>query len=221
MEQTIKDFKAYLEKMNMLGQAMRVMSFDNNTIAPKGALVARGKRSGYFAQEMFKLGISPEMKGFLDALEPVKGELDPITFAMYRKAKKNYDNNTKIPPEKIREFAELRNKGNHAWEEARKNDDFDHFAPYLAKMIEMSKEMVEYRRQEGQAPYDVLLDDYEEGMTMEIYDEFFGKLRAVIVPLLKVIVDSGKKADADFMHTFMAKADQEKLSAWIAEKNWI
>ncbi|MDR2168476.1 MAG: carboxypeptidase M32 [Clostridiales bacterium] len=218
MEQIIQDFKAYLGEMRMFRQAQAIMSFDDSTIAPKAGVAARARRNGFFAQKVFKMTISEEMKGFLDALESEVGNLDAPTAAMYRIAKKNYDKNTKIPVELVREFSELTAKAHVAWEQARENDDFEHFAPYLEQIVAKSKEMVGYRLKEGQHPYNILLDDFEEGMTMEIYDEFFAKLRETIVPVLKTVVNSGKQPEAGFMREFVPKADQEKISFFAAEK---
>jgi len=218
MEQIIKDFKSYLEEMRMYHQAMAVMSFDANTVAPKAGVAARAKRNGFFTQKVFKMSVSDEMKGFLEALEPVADTLDPTTKAMYRKSKKTYDNNTKIPSEMVKDFAALTNKANVAWEEARKNNDYAHFAPYLEEIVKKRKEMLAYRTAPGQHPYNVLLDDYEEGMTMKIYDGFFSKLRETIVPLVKAIAGSSKKSDLSFAHQPVELRKQKALSTFIADK---
>ncbi|MCL2168654.1 MAG: carboxypeptidase M32 [Defluviitaleaceae bacterium] len=215
MEQVIQEFRAYAEEMRMYMQAMAIMSFDANTVAPKAGVAARGKRNAFFSKKMYAMVTGEKMKGFLDALEGK--ELDPITAGLYRVAKKNYDKNTKVPMQLVGEFSQLTAEANVAWEKARKEDDFEYFAPYLEKILAKSKEIVGYRVSEGQHPYNLLLDDFEEGMTMEIYDEFFAKLRATIVPLLKMITESGKKPEAEFMSAFVSKADQEKISDFTAK----
>jgi carboxypeptidase Taq len=219
MEQLIKDFKQYLGEVLMYRQATAIMGFDAETVAPKGGVAARARRNGFFAQKIYGLATSDKMKGFLEGLASAhaSGGLDDATAAQYRLAKKTYDNYTKIPAEMIKEFSELRTTANLIWEKARENNDFDSFAPYLEKIINMTKEMVEFRRAEGQLAYNVLLDDYEEGMTMEIYDEFFGKLRAVIVPLLKAVVDSPKKFDVDFRYSPVDIKLQKQQAKFLAK----
>jgi len=218
LQETIVDFNAHLERVRMYSSAMTTMGFDANTIAPKGAVNARAKRSGFFAMEMFHMVTGEKMKGFLDILGAHVEELDPITYALYRGCKKNYERNTKIPPQKIREFRELTSKAYVAWEDARKNDDFAAFAPYLKQIVAMQKEMVEYRRVDDRPAYDILLDDYEEGMTMEIYDEYFAKVHSTIVPLLKGVMESPKKIDRAFAHAHVSIEQQRKLSDFIAKK---
>ncbi|MCL2575216.1 MAG: carboxypeptidase M32 [Defluviitaleaceae bacterium] len=218
MEQIVKDFQAFLEEMRMYGQAASIMSFDAQTVAPKASIGIRAKRSGFFSQKMFEMATGEKMKGFLDALKPYLGELDDVVTAQYRKAKKAYDDGTKIPATLVKEFSELKAKGNQAWEKARKDNDFDAFAPYLEQIVAKQKEVINYRIKDGQHPYDVVLDDFEEGMTIAIYDEFFAKLRETIVPLLKAIVNSDKKIDNAFMHEYVDIETQRKQAKFIAEK---
>jgi carboxypeptidase Taq len=217
LEATIKDFNQHLYKVKMYRSAMAVMSFDGATVAPKGGIADRAKRDGFFAAELYGLMTGEKMKGLLEALQPHKDELDPITAGMYRIAKKSYDQSVKIPVEKVRAYRELVSKARNSWEDARKNDDFASFAPYLQDIVASSKEMVEYRRTDDAPTYDYLLDDFEEGMTMEIYDEYFGKVRGAIVPLLKSVVESKKKIDREIVQKPVSIETQRKIADFAAK----
>jgi len=217
LETTIKEFKEHLEKIKLYQGAMSVMSFDDSTIAPKGATADRARRNGLFAAEMFVLTTGEKMKNLLEALEPHIGQLDVNTAALYRISKKNYDKNVKIPIEKVRAFRELTSKANDVWEKARKDNDFAAFAPYLKDIIAARKEMVEYIRTDDAPAYNYLLDDYEEGLTMEICDEYFGKVRAAIVPLLKGVMESKKKIDKDIVKMPVSIDIQRKISEFAAK----
>ncbi|MCL2619619.1 MAG: carboxypeptidase M32 [Defluviitaleaceae bacterium] len=218
MEQIVKDFNAHMDKIRMYGQLMGVSGFDANTIAPKAGVAVRAKRDGFFSEKIFLMTTSDEMKGYLEGLATMVDKLDPITVARYKKAKKNFDKNTKIPSQLVKEFSELRAKAHVVWQDARKNDDFASFAPVLEQIVAKSKEVAGYRLEEGQSVYDMMLDDYEEGMNMEIYDKFFAQVREVVVPLLKAVVGSNKQIDANFMKAPVEKAMQEKISDFAAEK---
>ncbi|MCL2573204.1 MAG: carboxypeptidase M32 [Defluviitaleaceae bacterium] len=217
LEATIMEFKAHLEKMKMYQSAMSVMSFDDATIAPKGATADRAKRNGFFAAELFALSTGEKMKSLLEALEPHKEELDVNTAAMYRLVKKNYDKSVKIPIDKIRAFRELTSKANDVWEKARKDNDFAAFAPYLRDIVAARKEMVEFVRTDDAPTYDYLLDDYEEGATMAMYDEYFAKVRAAIVPLLKGVMESKKKINYELVKMSVDIETQRKISEYAAK----
>jgi len=217
LETTIKEFHAHMEKVKIYSSAMSTLYFDAATVAPKGAVADRAKRSGFFAAELFNLSTGEKMKSLLDALEQNKDKLDPITAAMYRVTKKNYDKNVKVPVEKVRAYRELVAKSQSIWEDARKDNDFAAFAPYLKDIVAANKELIEYRRVDDAPAYDYLLDDYEEGMTMPIYDEYFGKVRSAIVPLLKGIIESPKKMNRDIVHMPVSIEAQRKLADFTAK----
>jgi len=218
MEQAITTFKGLLERKKMFSSAMTIMGFDSNTIAPKGSVQAQSKRDGFFGMEIYKLETSEEMKNCLDILGENLGQLDEVTRAEYRLAKKNYDQSTKIPADLVRRSAELSAQSHAAWEEARKNNHFATYAPFLKEMIDLQKEALSYRIEPGQSPYDVLLDDYEEGMDAKTYDQFFNQLKQVIVPLLKLVTESPYQVETGFLKQFVAKDTQKAISRYAAEK---
>jgi len=218
LEQAVAELKELLDRIGMLTSAMSIMNFDSSTIAPKGGVQARAKRAGFFQMEVFNLIISPKMKHSLEVIGANLDALDEITRAMYRLAKKSYDRATKTPPELVQRLAELEEEAVAAWEVAKNNNDFPSFAPYLKELIELQKEVLKYRAEPGQNPYEVFLDDYEEGMTIPEYDKFFDQLKATIVPLLKDILANGKKIETDFLYEPVAIETQKKLSKLLAEK---
>jgi len=219
LENTIQEFKAYLERIIMYSQAMSILSFDSETIAPEGGLENRAKRAGFFELEIFNMAVSSTMKGFLEALEPHQNELDVHTKAMYRLAKKDYDEATKLPPELVKAYAELTEESASVWRKARTENNYKAFSPYLKRIIDMKKQVLTLRASEipeGGQPYDIFLDDFEEGMTIKKYDDFFEKLKATVIPLIKKVAASKKKIDTSFANTKVDIATQRKISELLA-----
>ena len=68
-------------------------------------------------------------------------------------------------------------RGHHAWVEARRNDDFASFLPYLRRNVELKRRYVECFEW-SDSPYTPLLDDYEPGMLTTEVREVFAVLRA-------------------------------------------
>jgi len=221
LAQTVQDFKAYLERIGMFSQAMSVMSFDSETIAPEGGLENRAKRAGFFELEIYNMETSSTMKDFLEALAPHLSELDEHTQAMYRLTKKTYDEATKLPPELVQAYAELTEESGSVWRKARVDNNYQAFAPYLKRIIEMKKQMLVLRANEvpeGGQPYDILLGDFEEGMTVQKYDDFFQKLKAVVVPLIKQVQASKKKIDTSFVNAKVDIPTQREISKLLANR---
>ena len=221
LNNTINDFKAYLERIIMFSQAMSILSFDSETIAPEGGLENRAKRAGFFQLEIFNMTTSSTMKGFLEALEPHLDELDEHTRAMYRLTKKKYDEATKLPSELVQAYAELREESGSVWRKARVDNNYKAFAPYLKRIIEMKKQMLTLRAgeiPEGGQPYDIFLGDFEEGMTVQKYDDFFEKLKVTVVPLIKQVMASKKKIDTSFANVKVDIATQREISKLLANR---
>jgi len=216
IEKTVTEFKEYLGRIRMYNEAMSTLSFDGETVAPVGSTQARAKRAGFFGLEIFNMTVSDEMKGYLEELAPHIDTFDDVLKGEYRIAKKSYDDGTKIPAEIVREMSELQEEATAIWAQARSENDFDKFAPYLKRLIELQKKVIEYRSN-GENSYDILLDDYEDEMNMEVYDEFFAKLKESLVPLLKKIKESNKKIDRSFVNAHVDLESQKGISKLIAE----
>ena len=215
-ETTVTAFKTYLERIRMYQEAMSTLSFDGETVAPTGSVTARAKRAGFFGLELFNLRISEEMKGHLDGLAPYIADCgDDVLKGEYRDALKAYEEGTKIPAEIVRELNELGEEAAAVWAAARQENDFDKFAPYLSRLVELQKKVIAYR-ETGRETYDVLLDDYEEGMSMAVYDEFFAKLKVALVPLLEDVRKSKKVIDRSFVNEPVDLEAQKKISNLVA-----
>ena len=66
------------------------------------------------------------------------------------------------------------------------------------------------------APYDALLNEYEEGMNVETLDAFFAQLRQTIVPLIEKI-RATKQIDDAFLYRHYPVEIQRKLSDYLME----
>lgn len=75
-------------------------------------------------------------------------------------------------------------KCNIVWEQAKSNNDYNMYKPYLKDMIDMTKEYYRYMYPNLNL-YDAMLNTYEEGMTSEIIDKLFNELKESLIPLVK------------------------------------
>jgi carboxypeptidase Taq len=101
----------------------------------------------------------------------------------------------------------------HKWIEARSKSDFALFAPYLEKVVSMSRQMAEYLGYTAH-PYDALLDLYEEGLTTADVTQIFTELKEPLISLLKEA--RVKWADEFVFEDDMPASAQEALCKEIA-----
>ncbi len=122
----------------------------------------------------------------------------------------------KIPAEEYEEYARITALNQGIWEEAKVKKDFSIIKDGLEKIFYYSKKFANYRKTDEKNLYDVLLNDYEKGMTTEKLDIFFAELKKEIVPLLKKI--QAKKNDKkDILNVEVEEDIQLKFGRYMAE----
>ena len=115
-----------------------------------------------------------------------------------RRLKRLVDKKTKLPRSLVEELARTAVLGQSAWEQARRENDFAHFQPWLAKTFELKRQQAEALGYK-QSPYDALLDDYEpEELTANV-GRVLADLREQLVPLVAAIRDSGRRPDTSLL----------------------
>lgn len=179
LEKLNKTYMAYVH-------AMGVMELDAATAAPSGSWEGRGATAGVLSELMYNLIADPDNGELIAWLKEHLEELDPVQQRQVEVLEKNYLQMNRIPAEEYVEFNVLCNDAQANWEKAKKTSDFGIFKPYLEKIVTFQKKFAGYYNPNVPA-YDALLNEYEEGMTMEVLDAFFAKLRSAIVPLVEKI----------------------------------
>jgi carboxypeptidase Taq len=193
----LDQFKQILFKQKAYGYAINVVGWDSATEAPKGAFQRRAEMMGVLSGELFQLSTSEEYQEVVYGLFKRLEELSDIDKKQIIKAKKALDKATKIPQDEFVEYNKLIGLSQRLWEDAKENDDFELFRPNLEKIIEFNKKFVGYYEIDDH-PYNVLLDDFEEGMSMVEYDAFFDTLKKDLVPFVKDVLNSGKELNDAF-----------------------
>ena len=96
---------------------------------------------------------------------------------------KNYYKKVNVPNDFYIEYTEFLHKSTIVWEEAKKNNDYNIFKPYLEKVIELTKKYYSYINFDGDL-YDVMLNEYEAGLTSDDIDKLFSELKEKILPII-------------------------------------
>ncbi|TQR19734.1 carboxypeptidase M32 [Psychrobacillus vulpis] len=213
-----QQFLDYVKKIGAYQEALGVLYWDMRTGAPKKGIDQRSEVVGVLATDVFNLSTSDELKKLLDDLEPTLDNASIVTKRTYEEVKKEYDLSKKIPADEYKKFVILQSKSESVWEEAKAQNDWELFMPYLKEMVETLKKFVTYWGVKDGNPYNVLLDQYEPGMTTEVLDKVFSDLRNRIVPLLKKITESPNQPKTDFLFKHFDKKQQKAFSLDVLEQ---
>ncbi|MEG7529980.1 MAG: carboxypeptidase M32 [Hungatella sp.] len=206
----------YLEQTMALQTAMALLEWDDETLAPSAAAPYTAKVIGILSAEYCAKITCDEVRHLVKECRG-DSELSQVESAIVRELAEELERLACIPPHEYREFAELAANSTKIWVQARKNKDFESFAPTLRKIIAYQKRFASYRMKADQKLYDVMLDTYEKGFNMEMLDCFFSKLKEEIVPLLQQIMQSGSPVDDHFLTGDYPKDRQEEIGRFLAE----
>lgn len=202
----IKKRKHYIE-------AVALMQWDLQTNAPRGAVQGRSEAIGTISTEAFMLLTSDELDGLLTELLKIENyeSLSPVLQVAVKEDKRELERYRKIPTDKYRAYKTLTAKAQAVWQEAKMNNDFQLFQPYLEEIVQYQRDVLELFGYKGDK-YNVLLDQYEPGMTTEILDEIFQYIKDKTIPLVKKIQLTGNRLNEEMLLKPYGVEKQKELS---------
>ncbi len=187
--------------------------WDQNTEMPEGAGEIRGDQMATLQGVLHERWTAERLGQLLDELEAPgsQANLTDADRGLIRKTRRDYDQATKLPRSLVEELARVQAGSFEAWRRARANNDFASFAPWLARIIGLQREIAD-RFGFSETRYDALLDQYEPGMTSSKLDKLFAPVREVSASLLKRIQASGHTVDDSCLQGDFAEEKQMELS---------
>jgi carboxypeptidase Taq len=217
MQQTYQQLAKKFEELGQLEQIMGILHWDQEVIMPSGATQARAEQIASLAGVAHEKQTDGHIGELLDQLEAGSlNDLDPYERCNIREIRREYDRQTKVPMELVQEIAELGSRGHHIWAKAREENKYSDFAPVLERLIELRKQWT-HHIEPNKPPYDVLMDIYERGLTVEQVDPIFERLKVELVPLIRAIQESDYQPDTSFLQGEFSISSQEALGRTISE----
>lgn len=178
---------AHLKHISALGQISGVLSWDQEVMMPRKGIHQRAEQVGALARVIHGCRIDPRIPEWIAAID--RAGLDEMALCNIAEAERSYRRATRIPSDLAAAMAKAASAAQEVWTDARKNRDFALFAPALGELVALQREKASCLAEEGQTRYEVLLDDFERGMTTETLEALFGDLRAALVELREHVDD--------------------------------
>lgn len=192
------------KKARILSGISSLLEWDSETFMPTGAFSIRAQQLETMAGIIHKEQTSTTFRHALaklvdiDSGEFLAHNLTLSQQAAVREWRRDYIKATKLPPKFVKEFAAGTAMAVQVWTEARKKNAYQRFAPYLERIIDLSREKAEYLGYEDN-PYSALIDHHEPGMNKEKVSTLFKEVKKPVIKLLKEI-SSRKQVDNAFLH---------------------
>jgi carboxypeptidase Taq len=174
--------KAILAEIADLRHVETIVDWDSRVFMPHAGAAARANLSATLTRHQHERFVSDEFGELLEELGPA--EDDSVDGALVRLVRRNWERARRVPTDLAAEMSHAIGIAVAAWDEAKASSDFASFVPHLERQLELKRRYIECFPPTD-SPYDVLIEDYEEGMTTAQVAEVFARIKPELVRLIE------------------------------------
>ncbi|MBK9712439.1 MAG: carboxypeptidase M32 [Kouleothrix sp.] len=196
MDDALTQLRERLAEIHDLGKAAALLSWDQQTYMPRGAVAARAEQLATLSRLSHALFIDDATGRLLDDAAPLaeRQPYDSDDASLVRVARRDYEQARRLPSDFVGELSRAGATARGAWQAARQRSDFAMFQPHLERIVALVRRQADYL---GYAdhPYDALLDLYEPEMRAADVRRLFAELREGLAPLVKAVAANPAAVD--------------------------
>lgn len=187
---TYESFVERFSHIQLLRQTKRLLSWDQQTYMPAGAVDIRAKQLAYLASLAHGEATSSKYRDALAEMididtEEIKLEgLSKIEASNLKQWCKDFKGTTKLPQSFVQAYYATTTTATEVWKKARATSDFDLFRPWLQKVVNLNREKANLLGYVD-SPYDALIDLYEPGITSSTLSTLFEDLSSFLSAIVK------------------------------------
>jgi len=189
-----------------------LLGWDQETYMPEEGALARAEQQELLSTITHERRTSPRIGDLISACEADKAVMaaeEGARGASVREMRRDYSLATKLPVELVAELAKTQALSQDAWKQARARNDFPSFAPWLEKMLTLTRRKAEcYGVPAGGELYDALLEEYEPGANARQIESIFGPLQPRLSALVQRLCTSPRRP-ADALKGIDVPADKQ------------
>ncbi len=207
------------KELSILGGISALLGWDQMTYMPPKGATERSEQSALISRLSHEKIVSDELWKHINKLmeASVYSSLTVRDKNVVKRLYKDVEKARKIPSDFVERMAKTTTLAYQAWEDARNKNDFKVFSPHLKEIVDLEKEYAEYISLPG-SPYNSLLDDYEEGMTVDRLRQEFSYLKSELVEILNKIKTSEKYETQHDLDVKFDVESQRKLCDIVLER---
>jgi carboxypeptidase Taq len=211
-------FLQEVKEIQLLREALGLLDWDTQTGMPEKSSAYRSEVVSYLSGLAFERKIGPKIQEALSYFKDNQAELSDLGKMVYEKVEEEYLLNKKIPTDQMEAYMKVLSQAHTNWVQARETKDFNDMKPSIQQIIGYLKAFIPCWQKDEKTPYDVLLTQYEPGMTVEKLDKLFAELKEGIISIRKAIESQGVKPRTDFLSRKMTKEQQRRFVVGVVEQ---
>jgi carboxypeptidase Taq len=192
----LQTLRVRLAELSDLGKAAGVLGWEQRVSMPPAGAEARADQLATLTRIRHERFVDDEVGRLLERLRPLEESLpyDSDDASLVRVTRRDWEKARRVPTALAEERTRAAALGQQAWVEARRNDDYAAFLPYLRTNLELAHRYAELFEPKD-ALYTALLDGYERDMTTTEVREVFDVLR----PALTELIREAPEVEASFL----------------------
>ena len=183
---------SHLTEIETLDGVAGTLGWDEQTYMPRKAAELRVSQMALLARLSHERLTDERIGRWLEVLDTN----DPIQRACHRNLGRAYRRERRVPADLVDRLARARSEGFQSWIDAKQASDFARFLPSLEQLLELSKQRAA-AIDPSRHPYEVLLEQYDPGTSVEGLRTMFARLREGLVPLLEAIASRPQLPEID------------------------
>jgi carboxypeptidase Taq len=205
--------KHYLElenicsRMTILGNAGSILAWDVAVNIPQNSIETCSEQMSLLQVISHELLTSNKLG---DCLANIDLEiLDPWQKRNVELVTKSRDLALLLDPRLITSFTNATSISEMKWRDARKNNDYKSYMPYLAEVVKLTKEITIPKAEKlGCSLYDALIDNYEPNLSSKKIEPIFAKLESFLKDFIPEVMDHQKKNNYDMLTSKLEISDE-------------
>lgn len=180
--------ETHWRKLHRLGHLGAIADWDRSSLMPPAGNEARAAALAELETLLHRLRTEPTLPDSLAAAE--REPLADDARANLREMRRQWRSANALPESLVEKRSLASARCEHAWRTQRPANDWAGFAAHFEPLLALVRESAERLSQDqGVAPYDALLDQFEPGMTSARVDALFGALQAWLPDAVRRIVE--------------------------------
>lgn len=187
----LKELLIYQQKISNIQYTINVLRWELKISTPKKSEQNLIDLIATYESQLFELQTSEYYGKLLSKV------IKDTNFKKIEKAEQNYiynllrhyEEKRKIPMDFYTRYIKLKNESNLVWKNAKEQNNYQLFKPYLKRIIEMTKQYYRYIDNNSSNLYDVMINHYETGMTCKVIDKLFSDLKKRLLPIIPKEID--------------------------------
>ncbi|MHA2244969.1 MAG: carboxypeptidase M32 [Candidatus Hodarchaeales archaeon] len=202
----------------ILDQIENILYWDFETYMPSKGVKQRSKEFAMIAALKHTLLTDQKVGELINHIknDPDYSFLGKVKRRNVTLVDRKYEWESKIPKDLVERIAKQEPITTATWKKAKKEKNYAIYKPELDKMLELVKMKAKFLDPEKH-PFDVLMQEFEPGMTSDKLTPLFNELKEGLIPVIKKCISSPIQPDSSLIKRKCPIDIQKELSKDIAK----